>query len=270
MEGERLGRVVAVTLLVLLIPLACAASGLGIPAASSLPSSSVGASPAAQPDDDAEAPTGPVTDEAFLISVRKTGLWAIPAGRQAEQKADDVALKDLGRGLAEDLTTLDDEAGALATRLELTLPDQANAEQQGWLDQLGRMSGADYELALANRLRGALGELFLVAAHARAGSWDDGVRAFASLVNDVVDGHMTSLDNTGLITDNAPEPARSAPTTQPAQGPADTPTPEVAPVASTSTADEGGVSTGSALLIALICMAEAGLTVGLVRYARSR
>ena len=267
MEGERLGRVVAVTLLVLLIPLACAASGLGIPAASSLPSSSVGASPAAQPDDDAEAPTGPVTDEAFLISVRKTGLWAIPAGRQAEQKADDVALKDLGRGLAEDLTTLDDEAGALATRLGLTLPDQANAEEQGWLDQLGGMSGADYELALANRLRGALGELFLVAAHARAGSWDDGVRAFASLVNDVVDGHMTSLDNTGLITDNAPEPARSASTTQPAQGPADISTPGVAPVASTSTADEGEVSVW---LIALVCMAEAGLTVGLVRYARSR
>ncbi len=267
MEGERLGRVVAVTLLVLLIPLACAAAGLGLPVASSLPSSSVGASPAAQPDDDAEAPTGPVTDEAFLISVRKTSLWAIPAGRQAEQKADDVALRELGRGLAEDLSTLDDEAGALATRLELTLPDQANAEQQGWLDQLGGMSGADYELALANRLRGGLGELFLVAAHARAGSWDDGVRAFASLVNDVVDGHMTSLDNTGLITDNAPEPARSAAATQPAQGPADTSAPEVTPVASTSTADGGDVS---AWLIALVCMAEAGLTVGLVRYARSR
>lgn len=267
MEGERLGRVVAVTLLVLLIPLACAAAGLGLPVASSLPSSSVGASPAAQPDDDAEAPTGPVTDEAFLISVRKTSLWAIPAGRQAEQKADDVALRELGRGLADDLSTLDDEAGALATRLELTLPDQANAEQQGWLDQLGGMSGADYELALANRLRGGLGELFLVAAHARAGSWDDGVRAFASLVNDVVDGHMTSLENTGLITDNAPEPARSAAATQPAQGPADTSAPGVTPVASTSTADGGDVS---AWLIALVCMAEAGLTVGLVRYARSR
>lgn len=267
MEGERLGRVAAVTLLVLLVQLACAAAGLGLSVASGLPSSSVGASPAAQPDDDAEAPTGPVTDEAFLISVRKTSLWAIPAGRQAEQKADDVALRDLGRGLAEDLSTLDDEAGALATRLELTLPDQADAEQLSWLDQLGGMSGADYQLALANRLRGALGELFLVAAHARAGSWDDGVRAFASLVNDVVDGHMTSLDNTGLITDNAPEPARSASTTQPAQGPAGTSAPEVTPVASTSTADGGDVSVW---LIALVCMAEAGLTVGLVRYARSR
>ncbi len=235
MEGG-LGRVVAVTLLVLLTSLACAAFGVGTSAASGLPSSSGSASPAAQPDDDAEASTGPVTDEAFLITVRRTSLWAVPAGRQAQQQADNAELKDIGRGLADDLETLDDEAGAKATRRELTLPDQANVRQRGWLDQLGGMSGADYEQAFVNRSRG---ELFLVAAHARAGSLDDEVRAFASLVNEVVDGHMTDLDDTGLVTDGAPpEPTRAAPTTQPAQGPA-TPTPGVTPVASTSTADAG-------------------------------
>lgn len=266
MEGERLGRVVAVTLLALLTPLAFAAIGLGTPVASGLPSSSRSASPAAQPGDDAEATTGPGTDEAFLTTVRQASLWAIPAGRLAEEQADNAELQDIGRGLAEDLTTLDDEAGAIATRLELTLPDQANEEQQGWLDQLGGLSGADYDLAFVNRLRGALGELFLVAAHTRAGSWDDEVRAFASLVNDVVDRHMTDLENTGLVTDNAPpEPTRDASTTEPAVGPA-TSTPEVTPVASTSTAG-GGISFW---LIALVCLAEAGLTVGLVRYARSR
>lgn len=266
MEGERLGRVVAVTLLVLLTPLACAVFGLGTPAASGLPSLSGSALPAAQPDDDEEATAGPVTDEAFLTTVRQTSLWAIPAGQLAEQQADNADLKDIGRGLAEDLTTLDDEAGAIATRLELTLPDQANEEQQGWLAQLGGMSGADYDLAFVNRLRGALGEMFLVAAHTRAGSWDDEVRAFASLVNDVVDRHMTDLDNTGLVTDNAPpEPARDSSTTEPAVGPA-TSIPEVTPVASSSTAG-GGISMW---LIALVCLAEAGLTVGLVRFARSR
>jgi putative membrane protein len=266
MEGERLGRVVAVTLLALLTPLASAAFGLGTPAASGLPSLSGSALPAAQPGDDEEATTGPVTDEAFLTTVRQTGLWAIPAGRQAEEQADNAELQGIGRGLAEDLTTLDDEAGAIATRLELTLPDQANEEQQGWLDQLGGLSGADYDLAFVNRLRGALGELFLVAAHTRAGSWDDEVRAFASLVNDVVDRHMTDLENTGLVTDNAPpEPARDASTTEPAVGPA-TSIPEVTSVASTSTAG-GGISFW---LVALVCLAEAGITVGLVRYARSR
>lgn len=266
MEGERLGRVVAVTLLVLLTPLACAAFGFRTPSASGLPPLSGSASPAAQPDDGAEANPGPVTDEAFLTTVRQTGLWAIQAGQQAQQKANSTELKDIGRGLADDLRTLDDEAGAIATRLELTLSDQANEEQRGWLSQLNGMSGADYDLTFANRLRGALGELFLVAAHTRAGTWNDEIRGFASQVNDVVDRHMTDLDFTGLVTDNAPpEPARDASTTDPAVGPA-TSIPEVTPVASTSTAG-GGVS---AWLIALVCLAEAGLTVGLVRFARSR
>ena len=277
MEGERLGRVVAVALSALLIPVACAAMGLGTPTASGHPPLAGSASPAAQPDDGGEAPTGPVTDEAFLTSMRQNGLWIVTAGEQAQNKANNAELKDIGRGLAEDLTTLDDEAGAIATRLELTLPDQANDEQQGWLDQLGGLSGADYDLAFVNRLRGALGELFLVAAHTRAGSWNDEVRAFASLVNDVVDRHMTDLENTGLVTDNAPpEPARDASTTEPAVGPA-TSIPEVASVASSSTTDGVSANRGSGgslprnlWLIALVCLAEAGLTVGLVRYARSR
>ncbi|MFC4855331.1 DUF4142 domain-containing protein [Actinophytocola glycyrrhizae] len=267
----------AVTLLVLLIPLACSALGLGTRVASGLPSLPGSASPAARPGDGEEATTGPVTDEAFLISVRQTSRWAIPAGQQAQRQADNALMSDIGRGLAEDLTTLDDEAGAIATRLELTLPDQASEEQQRWLAQLGGMSGADYNLAFVNRLRGALGELFLVAAHTRAGSWDDEVRAFASLVNDVVDRHMTDLENTGLVTDNAPpEPTRDASITEPAVGPA-TSTPEVTPVASTSTAGGASAHRGSGgslprnlWLIALVCLAEAGLTVGLVRFARSR
>jgi predicted outer membrane protein len=255
-----------VTLLVLLVPLACAAFGIGTPAASGLPPLSGSAPPAAQPDDGAEAPLVPVTDEAFLTTVRQTGLWAIPAGQKAERQAENTDLEDIGRGLAEDLTTLDDEAGAIATRLELTLPDQANEEQRSWLSQLSGLSGADFDLAFANRLRGALGELFVVAAHTRAGTWNDEVRVFASQVNDVVDRHMTDLENTGLVTDNAPpEPARDASTTEPAVGPA-TSIPEVTPVASTSTAGRSV----SPWLIALICLAEAGLTAGLVRFARSR
>jgi predicted outer membrane protein len=270
MEGERLGRVVSVALLALLVPLACAAFGVGTPAASGLPPSSASAPPAAQPDDGEEATTGPVTDEAFLATVRQTGRWAVPAGQQAQQRASNEELKDIGRALAEDLATLDDEAGAIAARLGLGLPDQASEEQRGWLTELAAKSGADYDLTFANRLRGGLGEVFLVAAHTRAGSWDDEVRAFASSVNDVVDRYMTDLENTGLVTDGAPqEPGRGGvaggSTTETALGPA-TSIPEVTPVASTSTTD-GGVHVG---LVVLVCVAEAGLTAGVVIFLRSR
>jgi hypothetical protein len=80
MEGERLGRVVAVALLALPTPVACAALGVGKPVASGLPPSPGSASPAVQPDDGVEAPTGALkTYNQFLnTAVRRTGLWAAP------------------------------------------------------------------------------------------------------------------------------------------------------------------------------------------------
>jgi hypothetical protein len=78
MEGERLGRVVAVALLALLTPVACAALGVGTPSASGLPPSSGSASPAVQPDDGGEAPTA-VTDNTLPTTIRQTGYWAVPA-----------------------------------------------------------------------------------------------------------------------------------------------------------------------------------------------
>jgi hypothetical protein len=82
----------------------------------------------------------------------------------------------------------------------------------------------------------------------------------------VVDRQMTDLENTGLVTDDAPpEPGRTDSTTEPALGSA-TSIPEVSQAAS-STAEGGDVSVG---LIVLICVAEAGLTVGLVHFFRSR
>src|SRR5262245_15056838 len=85
MEGERLGRVVAVTLLAVLTPVACAALGVGTPSASGLPSSLGCASPAVQPNDGVEAATGARTDEQIqIVTVRRTGLWAAPVRQPAQ------------------------------------------------------------------------------------------------------------------------------------------------------------------------------------------
>jgi hypothetical protein len=86
MERERLGRVVAVALLALLTPVACAALGVGTPSASGLPPSSGSASPAVQPDDGEEAPTA----EAFLVNTWRTGLWADLASRQPQRHASNA------------------------------------------------------------------------------------------------------------------------------------------------------------------------------------
>jgi putative membrane protein len=269
MALERLGRIVAVALLALLAPVACAAIGVGTPGASGLPSSPRSASPAAQQGDGAEASTAapPTSEEAFLTIVRQTGLWAVPASQQAQRRASNAELKVLGRELATDLKELDGETTAIAGRLELNLPDQAGEEEKGRLTELAGKSGGDFDLTFASRTRDALGEMYLVAAQTRAGARTEEVRTFASTVSDVVDRYLTDLTETGLVTGSAsPEPTRQGSTTETAEGSASS-TPETTPVASTSTTDGGGAQAG---LIALVCVAEVGMTVGLVSYLRSR
>jgi hypothetical protein len=89
MEGERLGRVVAVALLALLTPVACAAIGAGTPSVSGLPPSDDSASPAVQPYGGEEAPTTRSIEEAFQKTVRQAGYWAVPAGQQPRRDACD-------------------------------------------------------------------------------------------------------------------------------------------------------------------------------------
>jgi hypothetical protein len=90
MEGERLGRVVAVALLALLTPVACAALGVGTPSVSGLPSSHGSASPAVQPCDGEEAPTSTSSADEFPNTVRRAGYWAVPARQQPRRHARDT------------------------------------------------------------------------------------------------------------------------------------------------------------------------------------
>jgi hypothetical protein len=82
MEGERLGRVVAVALLALLTPVACAALGVGTPSVSGLPPSDGSASPAVQPYGGEEATTADSTEDVFPNTVHQAGYWAVPVGQQ--------------------------------------------------------------------------------------------------------------------------------------------------------------------------------------------
>lgn len=84
MEGERLGRVVAVTPLSQLSPVACAASMLGVTGVSGLPPPLGSASPAVQSNGGEEAPTGARTNQP---TVRRTGLWAAPVSHQQKRHA---------------------------------------------------------------------------------------------------------------------------------------------------------------------------------------
>lgn len=156
---------------------------------------------------------GPLSpaDRDFLVKVRTAGLWETPTGRQAQQRAGSDEVKDAGAHIATEHVDLDSKVRSVARELNVTLPNQPTAEQQGWMSELSRLTGTDYDRVFVARLRAAHGKVFGVIAGIRASTRNDLVRSFASTANAFVLRHMTYLESTGLV-DYAALPAPPAPT----------------------------------------------------------
>lgn len=90
MDKERVGRVVAVALLALLTPVACAALGVGTPSVSGLPSSPGCATPAARSDDGEEASTAEATVNTTIVH---TGPWAASVSHHLARHARDERVR---------------------------------------------------------------------------------------------------------------------------------------------------------------------------------
>jgi predicted outer membrane protein len=154
-------------------------------------------------------PLGPA-DRDFLVRIRQAGLWETPMGELAQERAGTEVVKGVGRQLAADHRGLDDQVRAVAGRLSVTLPDQANADQQGWMAELRGKWNGDFDVAFANRLRAAHGKVFAVISVVRAGTRNTLIRAFAQAAVDVVMKHMTLLETTNNV-DFAALPTAPAP-----------------------------------------------------------
>ncbi|MET8141210.1 DUF4142 domain-containing protein [Sphaerisporangium sp. NPDC005288] len=155
----------------------------------------------ASPGDWVETESGPLgpADRDFLVKVRQAGLWEIPTGQQAQDRAASSRVKEVGLQLAADHTKLDEQVRALAAKLNVALPSTPNADQQGWMAELSGLNGAAYDKVFADRLRGAHGKVFQVVSVVRAGTKNSEIRAFAQVAVDVVMKHMTLLESTGKV-----------------------------------------------------------------------
>jgi putative membrane protein len=152
-------------------------------------------------------------DREFLTVIRFANLWEVPMGRLAVERGTTQVVKDVGATLAEDHTKLDVAIKDLATRLGVALPDNPTSQQQGWMAEIASKTGAEFDRAFANRLRGAHGTVFGLVANVRSGTRNDVIRAFAQQANEVVMKHMTLLESTGLVQPHAMFSEASARTT---------------------------------------------------------
>ncbi|MGW1506403.1 DUF4142 domain-containing protein [Streptomyces mirabilis] len=155
----------------------------------------------ADPGASVDTPWGPLTaaDRDLVVRVRLAGLWEIPAGRQAIERAPTEAIKEAGDHLVAGHTDLDKRVRTVAADLAIALPNQPNAQQQGWLAELSAAQGEDYERKFANLLRSAHGKVFQAVAQVRSSTRNSLVRELATAANQTVLDHITMLEKTGKV-----------------------------------------------------------------------
>ncbi|MFJ2114276.1 MULTISPECIES: DUF4142 domain-containing protein [unclassified Streptomyces] len=144
---------------------------------------------------------GPLTatDRDFLVKVRLAGLWELPAGQQAIDRAPTAAIKECGDHLVVGHKDLDARVISAAAKLGVELPNQPNEQQQGWLAELSAAQGDEYERKFANLLRNAHGKVFSLVALVRHTTRNELVRQLASDANITVLDHITMLEATGKV-----------------------------------------------------------------------
>ncbi|MFB7369372.1 DUF4142 domain-containing protein [Streptomyces sp. NPDC056222] len=167
------------------------------------------------------------TDRDFLVKVRLAGLWELPAGQQAIERAPSRAMVECGDHLVVGHTDLDRRARDVAAKLGVELPNQPTEQQQGWLRELTAARGEEYERKFANLLRNAHGKVFALVAEVRHTTRNTLIRQLASDANQTVLDHITMLEATGMVDHDALANEAAGRKTSPPTGPPVVPSPAV-------------------------------------------
>jgi predicted outer membrane protein len=149
----------------------------------------------------AQTQWGPLTegDRDFVVKVRSAGLWEYPVGQLALKKSTSKAVVTAGKHLIDGHAALDTTCRKIAPMLNISIPNQASPQQQGFVDTLTADSGKQFDKDFANILRITHGSIFNSIAKIRSTTKNTLVRALADQANATVLDHITVMEQTGLV-----------------------------------------------------------------------
>ncbi|MPY62217.1 DUF4142 domain-containing protein [Streptomyces spongiae] len=139
------------------------------------------------------------SDRDLIERVRLAGLWELPAAEMAMKKSSSKAVKEAADHLITGHTDLDQRVRTVATKMGIELPDEPNAQQKGWLQQMQAAQGEEFDRTWANLLRSAHGKIFPAIGTVRNNTQNMMVRQLASDTNQTVLDHITMLEKTGEV-----------------------------------------------------------------------
>ncbi|WP_407159420.1 DUF4142 domain-containing protein [Bradyrhizobium sp. STM 3557] len=127
-------------------------------------------------------------DAAFLREAIRGDLAEIQVGQLAEQNGGSEQTKQFGQTLVADHTANLQEAEALAQSMGIAVPSQPDAEQRATLQELSRLSGAQFDTHFARDM--VVDHVKEIVQFAFVGQENDPVGAFARQSLPVLEQHL--------------------------------------------------------------------------------
>jgi predicted outer membrane protein len=160
-------------------------------------------------------PIGP-SDRDMLFKIKQAGLWEMPVGEEASERATTQELRKIASQIADEHHELDHRVDEVARQLGILLPMETTPDQRRWMVEISNSEGMEYDQQAVFFLRQAHGKVLPLLASVRAGSRNELVRQFASEAMNYVSRHMAYLESTGLVDySQMPEPSAPSPYQQP-------------------------------------------------------
>ncbi|MDC2958189.1 DUF4142 domain-containing protein [Streptomyces gilvifuscus] len=149
----------------------------------------------------AQTQWGPLTeqDRDFVVKVRAAGLWEYPVGQMGLQKGQSAAVKTASKHLIDGHAALDASCRKISVMLNITIPNVASPQQQGFVNTLAADQGKQFDTDFANILRVTHGSIFNAIAKVRSTTTNSVVRTLADQANATVLDHITVMEQTGLV-----------------------------------------------------------------------
>ncbi|HEY9218754.1 MAG TPA: DUF4142 domain-containing protein [Phenylobacterium sp.] len=130
------------------------------------------------------------TTDGYVAGAAVGDMYEIAAGKLAQQKGSNAAVKDFGAMLVKDHTATSTEMKPLATAAGQTPPAEMDQRRKGMIDNLTAATGADFDRAFIDQQIAAHEEALTLHQGYGQDGGDAGLKAFAAKTAPKIQAHL--------------------------------------------------------------------------------
>ena len=129
----------------------------------------------------------------FAVKAANGGMTEVEASQLAKEKSQNSAVKDFADMMVKDHTKANDELKALAAQKNITLPAQVGEDKQESLNDLRKLSGADFDKKYVSMMKDDHEKTVSMFKDAANDNPDADIKAFAAKTLPTLQMHLDKI-----------------------------------------------------------------------------